>query len=89
MTVHSKINLRAHLQQQMKPLYDIEKVPNAMKANYLAAGKDPYASKKAQTIKIHFCQVGGMSPVPIKGFEEALKFCHMWNAVLLTEIRNP
>jgi len=37
----------------------------------------------------HYVKVGRQPEVPIKGFEEALKFCHMWNAVLLTEIRNP
>lgn len=90
MTVHSKINLRAALQNDMKPLYDIEKVPNALRANYLTVGLNPYScGKKVETIKTHFCQVSKMNPVPIKGFIEALNFCHMWNAVLLTEIRNP
>jgi hypothetical protein len=38
---------------------------------------------------VHYVRVGLNVPTPIYGFSDAVKFCNVWNAVLLTPIHNP
>jgi hypothetical protein len=59
MTAHSKINSRVAFQEQIgKALYDYNKAKNALEANYLALGFNPYTDKRKFLRKQWPVQVG-------------------------------